>query len=501
MPLRGRRGPFALQTHAQAAPLASALIAAVDDGRMPPWSADPACRDVEDPRVLSDAERETLRAWVDGGALEGDPTDPIAVASTDLDANLELPAPEAYTPDFSAAPDDYRCFVYDQTFDQDVYLTGSQVVPDTPQVHHALAYALTGGQIDTMEALDAADPGNGYTCFGGPVPIGGDAGIEGGFPIQIGAWVPGADPIEHAANQSVRIPAGARVVMQLHYSQQADGPAPDATRLHLRVSDEATDWLVATRPLGAFDLDIPAGEPEVVATQTYTNWSNRDLQIRTAAAHMHKLGTRLSGTIDRAAGGSDCLLDIPAWDFDWQQAYTLSQPETVAPGDTITVQCTFDKSAENQPMVDGAQGEPQDVTWGDGTSDEMCVLYLGFVEPFSPTPAPDAPACEGTDPCMDACEGTSWDCLMSCEAYDIDCLSCSFEVGVECAFADCTTELVAARDCLEDCATQSLLLAGATGTCMAATCSDAYADLVACGDPALAAGACDEPLAACGVSL
>ena len=497
----GGAAPFPLQTHAQAAPLAEALLAAVEDGRMPPWSADPDCRDVEDPRLMSEADLEALRAWVAGGALEGDATEPIAASSSDLDANLELPAPEPYTPDFSEATDDYRCFVYDQTFDRDVYLTASQVVPDTPQVHHALAYALTGSQIETMEALDEADPGNGYTCFGGPIPLGGDAGIDSGFPIQVAAWVPGAAPQVFPEDQAVRIPAGARVVMQLHYSAQSDGAAPDETALRLNVTDQAPDWLITTRPLGAFDLDIPAGESRVVAQQSYTNWSNRELQVRTTAAHMHKLGTRLSGTIDTATGEAECLLEVPDWDFDWQQAYILSERATVAPGDTVTVQCEFDNSAENQAVVNGEQLEPQDVAWGDGTSDEMCVLYLGFVEPFSPTPDPSAAACAGTEACVEACDGASWGCLMTCEDYDADCLSCSLEVGVECSFSECTTELLAARDCLEDCATQSFLLAGATGTCMAATCPEAYADLVDCGDPALQAGACDEALLPCGVAF
>ena len=39
---------------------------------MPPWSPDPACRDFVDQRLIPNADASIIRAWVDGGALEGD---------------------------------------------------------------------------------------------------------------------------------------------------------------------------------------------------------------------------------------------------------------------------------------------------------------------------------------------------------------------------------------------------------------------------------------------
>lgn len=498
--VEGGSAPFPLQTWEQAAPLASALLSSVDAGTMPPWSPDPDCRDLEAPRLLSADDEAVLRAWVEGGALEGVPTDPIAATTSSITPTDHLVPPAAYTPPFETAQDEYHCFVFDETFAEEKWLRASRVLPGTSEVHHVLTYALVGEQVETMEALDAAEDGPGYTCFGSVIPLGGDAGLSA-FPTQIAAWVPGADPIVYPSDQAVRVPAGARVVMQVHYSAQGGEPLPDATSIELQLEDTPPDWVVSTRPLGVFDLDIPAGEADVEHTSTYTNWSPEPVTVRSVAGHMHLLGQEIGGQLQRSDGSSECLLDIPEWDFDWQQAYTYTEPVVVAPGESIDVRCTFDNSPENQPLVDGEPREPEDVTWGDGTDDEMCLLYFGFIEPYSPAPAPDALDCEASQGCADACDGASWDCLLGCEDLDADCLSCSLEAGLDCAFADCTTELLAARGCLEDCATQTLLLAGAAGTCMEATCPAEYEALVSCGDPELEAGACDEPLAECGVAF
>jgi len=98
--------------------------------------------------------------------------------------------------------------VLDLDFPTDTYLVGSQVVPGSSQVHHVLVYAMGEDRQAAIDAADAADPGIGYTCFGGPIETGGDSQQITGFlagaplpnlvlPTQIGSWVPGALPQEY----------------------------------------------------------------------------------------------------------------------------------------------------------------------------------------------------------------------------------------------------------------------------------------------------------------
>ena len=70
-----------LLTYEQARPWAKAIRAAVFNGKMPPWQADPRYGKFSNDLSLGPGEKEKLIAWVDAGAKEGDPADapkPIA---------------------------------------------------------------------------------------------------------------------------------------------------------------------------------------------------------------------------------------------------------------------------------------------------------------------------------------------------------------------------------------------------------------------------------------
>ena len=69
------------------------------------------------------------------------------------------------------------------------------------------------------------------------------------------------------------------------------------------------------------------------------------------------------------------LLDIPRWDFHWQNAYTLTKPVRAEPGDVVRVTCRHDV----RKRVRGEHGipkAPRYVLWGEGTTDEMCLGIL-----------------------------------------------------------------------------------------------------------------------------
>jgi len=100
---------------------------------------------------------------------------------------------------------------------------------------------------------------------------------------------------------------------------------------------------------------------------------------------MHLLGTEASISVTHAGAnpedggsGDGCLLDIPAWNFHWQQFYYYQQATQVKSGDTIHLECTFDNTAAAQPVINGVQSPPATLRWGEKTTDEMCLDYLYF---------------------------------------------------------------------------------------------------------------------------
>lgn len=375
----GGIGPFPLDDYAALEPVAELALGSIEIGRMPPWQPDPDCRTFEGENILDDAEKALFRAWVDGGKPLGDPADAIVEAppppAFEATHEATITGGEGYLPD-PANPDDYRCFALDIDLPEEAFLLGSQVVPDLgPYVHHVLVYAVDGALADDLEAEDAGDPGPGYTCFGGPLP----SGAGRGLPNQIGAWVPGRDDGDLPAGQGIRIDAGSRIVVQVHYNQSA-GPPPrgDDTAFRMKLASAAPETLIRTMPQAILNIPIPAGDPAVTHSRSIRNRSPNPIVIHGVAAHMHLLGTSFEVVHERADGDDRCLLSIPEWDFDWQGAYRLPPGDdvVVAPGDSLRLTCRYDNSMENQPIVNGEQQPPRDVRWGEGTYDEMCLLYL-----------------------------------------------------------------------------------------------------------------------------
>src|SRR6202030_4096437 len=77
----GEVAPMSLLTYGDARPWAKAIKVAVATKKMPPWFAEPGYRQIANERKLTAREIETLVAWVDNGAVEGDPKDAPAPLS------------------------------------------------------------------------------------------------------------------------------------------------------------------------------------------------------------------------------------------------------------------------------------------------------------------------------------------------------------------------------------------------------------------------------------
>ena len=94
--------------------------------------------------------------------------------------------------------------------------------------------------------------------------------------------------------------------------------------------------------------------------------------------HMHLFGKSVTTSV--ASG--PILLDIPAWNVHWQSDYQFQSPVVAGQNDSIVVECHYDNSAHNQPILGGQKQVPRDISWGPGALDEMCLSYL-FVVPRS----------------------------------------------------------------------------------------------------------------------
>ena len=385
----GGIGPFELDSYDAAAPVAALIAAAVSDGRMPPWPARQDCHPLRDVRALPEAEVQVFLDWLANDAAEGDPDDYVepTIMTRDIGApTIELDAGEGYVPDVTL-DDEYRCFVLEGTFEHDTYVTAMDIIPGVrEQVHHVQIHRIPGSSIAAARQSDLASAGLGYQCFGGI----GVTGSENMF-----SWRPGSTAIVFDEDDAGFIEQGSGIVIQVHYNNQflplGESPKPDLTKIALwTLPDGELPERIVTRAGTVSGVDIPAGDPEVVsesstAMSTVSTVGAGFLgiggtflsgEIIGMTPHMHSLGTRLSSELVRANGTRECMVDVPGWSFEWQMDYLFSTPVTYASGDRLTIKCEYDNSPQNQPVLNGQQLTPRDITWGEGSLDEMCLNYV-----------------------------------------------------------------------------------------------------------------------------
>lgn len=408
----GKIAPFALTTYEEAKTVASLMVTSTQDRSMPPWGAfeTETCKPLhgwKDDKRLSDEEIKAFEAWSKAGAPEGDPAD---APPKPADVEDGLPGVElTVTPQkpFVAGgeKDEFRCFVLDPKLDTQRYLNGSHFIAGNPKVvHHALVFLDPNGEGAAM-----ADADGGYTCFGGP-------GLSSA--TLIAAWAPGGVPNEYAPNIGLPIPAGAKLVMQVHYHPAGATAAPDATQFQMRFTKSAPEYQASIALIGNYKsaqasgdglmpgpnddgapkFFIPAGAKGHTETMRFTLPQKLggnplpELKVYGVSTHMHYVGTDMSIQATRPAPAGDdpaseCLLETPRWDFNWQRQYAydaeIEALPTLRAGDQLTMKCTYDNSLEN-PFVKRALLEqkltaPQDVTLGETTLDEMCLGAVNFI--------------------------------------------------------------------------------------------------------------------------
>jgi hypothetical protein len=331
------------------------------------------------------------------------------------ESRMSLRMATAYRP---AAPndvgtDDYRCFLLDPHLTQDRYLTGTFVKPDNPDVvHHVILFRVDPDQVAAAKQLDAKDPGEGWTCFG-------DSGLPNSNDLDnapwLGAWAPGAQESVDSPGSGVPLPAGSRIVMQVHYNLLA-GTGPDRSAALLRLAPPTahltpietmllpapvelpcrpghTDSPLCDRttsiadvvqrfgPVGQTNnwLNVLCGEQRHTEITTCARTITEPTTIRAVAGHMHLLGRSIKIQVDPGTPRARTILDIPVWDFDNQAARPI-KPVSLQPGETVKVTCRHVQWLRDQ--LPAFRGQPDRyVVWGEGTTDEMCLGILAVTHP------------------------------------------------------------------------------------------------------------------------
>ena len=334
---------------------------------------------------------------------------PVPVSTTYAPTRTFDPGPAAA----AGSTDVYHCTLIDPRITSNRYVVSSQLLPDkTYEVHHAIYFLVLPDKIAEAKALDAG--GNGWTCFGDPISSASTFGAS----TWLGVWVPGHGANNAPAGTGFVFPKGSQIIMQVHYNL-LKGSAPDRSRVRLATIPATTK---STQPLtidnfpAPIDLPCPSGvagalcdrsasvaeqttrvgqigeiaanglevvchhdalHPLVVGGRVTTSCTypiDGHFTIRQVTPHMHLLGQAAS-IIVRRGSRTMPVVAVNHYNFDEQKSYTLKTPLKVQPGDRLTVSCTYDpKLRQELPQL--RRLAPRWVTWGEGSSDEMCLAIV-----------------------------------------------------------------------------------------------------------------------------
>ncbi len=390
----GEVGPFALTNYKQAKKWAVDIAATTASRQMPPWMPGGAGVPMRGERKLADDEIATLAAWEKAGCPEGDAND--APPPPQFPDGWRLGKPDLIvTPgeEFYLAPtgrDLFRCFVIPTGLAEHKWVVGYDVKPGNPRiVHHTLHFFDGTGQGRALEQKQqlkekgTTDPdhGPGYPVsmgVGFVVAPGGRSDVPrfGG----IGGWAPGQVPQCLPTGAGWMLPKGADFIIQTHYHRDGK-PGTDRTQVGLYFAKGPIDqpWQTITLDGMKPGETIKAGESSHLARQAL--YLKTDATLHSIIPHMHLLGKRTRVTMTPPGGSPIVLVDIPVWDYRWQETYWFREPILAKAGTKLEIEAVFDNTSTNP---NNPTNPPKDVKVGEQTTDEMLFGFFGATSPKTP---------------------------------------------------------------------------------------------------------------------
>lgn len=338
---------MSLLTYSQTRPWAKAIRTAVLTGKMPPWHADPHYGKFINDLSLTPVEKQTLIAWVDSGAPEGNPAN--APKPREFQQGWRIPTPDVVfemPADFDVPAKgaiDYQYIAVPTKFTEDKWVEMAEVRPgNRSAVHHAIVVVDTGTGTRNQEYL---------------------AGYAPGITPQI--WKPG---------QARLIPAGATLIFQMHYTATGK-PTKDRTRIGIIFAKKPVAEQIVAMEATAPGLTIPPGDPHY-RVQSFAMMSQA-VNLVGLRAHMHLRGKSFQFRAVYPSGETEILLDIPKFDFGWQPYYYLETPKLLPRGTIVECTAVYDNSANNPLNPDPTAT----IVWGPQTWDEMMIGWLDVAVP------------------------------------------------------------------------------------------------------------------------
>ena len=347
----GEIAPFVLTSYEEVVGWAEMIAEVVEQQRMPPWHANPKHGDFVNDTRLTDEEKLLINDWVAAGAPQGQPSDlpePIEFVTGWRIGQPDMIVKMADKPYRVAAEGEvkYQYFTVDPGFKEDKWIKAAECRPgNRAVVHHIIVAAASRERLaDRIHGELASD--------------------------WITATAPGARPLVLPDGMAKRVPAGSRLVFQMHYTPNGT-PQQDLSSVGLIFADPKTvKREVATQKAATHRFAIPPGADNHRVEAGFQ--FKQDTLLLSLFPHMHLRGKAFRYTVTYPDQRDEILLDVPHYDFNWQNSYEFREPKLIPAGTRMTCVAHFDNSADNFANPDPTAT----VRWGDQTWEEMMIGYF-----------------------------------------------------------------------------------------------------------------------------
>jgi hypothetical protein len=387
----GEVAPMSFLTYQQTRPWAKAIKEAVLTKKMPPWFAEPGHRALANERRLTASEIDTLVAWANSGALEGDAKDqppPVAFADgwTIGKPDIVVEFPHEISIPATGVVDQSNLLVK-VNFPHDLWVKAAEIRPGNPKVvHHMKAWVRPPGSPWMKDAPEGEMYRPTRAQFAGlpnPARQAPDEVPDRPRPVQeiLAKYNPGLNAQEFTLGGAAKfIAAGSDIVFEIHYTTNGKLET-DRSKLGIVFSSDAPKQrYLTTTGLNNVRFVIPAraANYEVKAETTLQN----EVQLAWVQPHMHLRAKDYELRAFYPTGESEILLK-GKFDFNWQLGYEFAKPVVLPKGTRLESTAHFDNS-ENNPYNPNPNIE---VKYGPQTTDEMAVSFMGFILDVKADPA------------------------------------------------------------------------------------------------------------------
>lgn len=318
--------------------------------RMPPWHADPRYGKFSNDRRLTKEEIATVAAWVEAGMPRGDsappksPDFPKGWLHGTPDVVFHMPE-EFEVPAEGVVP--YKYWEIDPGFTEDKWVQIAEARPGSASVvHHVVVYIIRPGQQQPLAA-------------------------DGTLSVLVG-WAPGDLAFVCPPETALRIPAGAKLRFEMHYTPNGT-KTKDRSYFGITFAKGPPKFEMFMNEFANMGIEVPPHDPHYKGEATIK--FRHDARLLALVPHMHWRGKDYRYELHYPDGKRETILSVPRWDFNWQAIYRFAEPIKMPAGTRLASAAHWDNSRNNLYNPDPSKA----VRWGLQTWEEMMVGWAVYV--------------------------------------------------------------------------------------------------------------------------